>query len=380
MSQMCTVYCKKYFKMEFNDFVSNCRMMSLGQLSRRSLHRIPMLSPAAAAVNIGEPRSYKSGSKSGKIVLPRMSNVTPRFLPQHQNYQWPGLIVSNNVSTSGGGLGVAKKQEVSQYLTLAEAPDKSLNKAGNSPLVLFFPWLGATRSSVDKYCELYHSRGWDVLLVNATAKHFLWPSNAKTVVSDVLDYVTSKAVLDERTDFLVHSMSIGAFIYTVLFIELQEQPGNYQEFRNKLRGQIFDSIVIGGIKRMGKGVASSITKNPLGNLSIRALVATYLAVTKKYTVDYYDYSVKFFHDKPLTIPTLIYYSLDDPNSDPYAMENLIGTWRADYPKMSLIYKCWAKSVHTAHLRQHREEYLAELTHFLTKIQLSDSTVIVRSNL
>ena len=98
-------------------------------------------------------------------------------------------------------------------------------------------------------------------------------------------------------------MSIGAFIYTVFMIEIQEQRDKYQNFRNKLRGQIFDSIVIGGLKHMRKGVASSVTTNPLAGLSIRGLMSVYLFLSKKYTTDYYDYSVNFFHDRPMMVPT-----------------------------------------------------------------------------
>ena len=62
------------------------------------------------------------------------------------------------------------------------------------------------------------------------------------------------------------------------------------------------------------------------------------------------------------------------------MENLIGTWRAEHPRMDVAYKCWSKSAHTGHLRHHRQEYTAELTHFLVKIKLIDDTVHMISNL
>jgi len=32
-----------------------------------------------------------------------------------------------------------------------------------SPLVVFFPWVDAKNEAVDKYCDLYHSLGWDVV-------------------------------------------------------------------------------------------------------------------------------------------------------------------------------------------------------------------------
>ena len=271
-----------------------------------------------------------------------------------------------------------RKIEVSPNLTLVEAPDKKLNTQGNNPLVLFFPWLGATSGAIAKYCELYHQKGWDVLLVKSTAKHFLFPPNAKVLVAELGKYILSNEVEEERTDFIVHSMSIGAFIYTVFMIEIQEKVDKYQNFRSKLRGQIFDSIVIGGLKHMRKGVASSVTTNPLAGLSIRGLMSVYLFLSKKYTTDYYDYSVNFFHDHPMIVPTLLYYSLNDEFSDPDAITNLIGTWRAEHPRMDVTYKRWSKSTHTGHLRHHRQEYTTELTHFLVKIKIID--VHMKSNL
>ena len=129
---------------------------------------------------------------------------------------------------------------------------------------------------------------------------------------------------------------------------------------------------------MRKGVASSVTTNPLAGLSIRGLMSVYLFLSKKYTTDYYDYSVNFFHDHPMIVPTLLYYSLNDEFSDPDAITNLIGTWRAEHPRMDVTYKRWSKSTHTGHLRHHRQEYTTELTHFLVKIKIID--VHMKSNL
>ena len=350
--------------------------MTLGQFRRLcAISKMQQRSPIMSARRLSGSDVV---SKRRITVFTIGIKVKPILPGQFSNRDLHTSFMSSNVATGTNRAG--EKSLISASLTLAQTPDKGLNTQDNNPLVLFFPWLGATSGAIDKYCELYHKKGWDVLIVNATAKHFLWPPNAKVITKDVLDYVMSKSVQDERTDFIVHSMSIGAFIYTVLFVELQNQPGKYKEFQNKLRGQIFDSIVIGGLKHMGKGVAASITSNPLGDFSIRGLISMYLAVTRKHTVNYYDYTVKFFHDKPVTVPTLFYYALDDKFSDPNAMENLIGAWRAEHPKMDVTYKCWSKSVHAGHLRLHRQEYVSEMTHFLTKLGLLDDIVHVKSNL
>ncbi len=308
------------------------------------------------------------------LHFPAVSRGSRRF--QFLN---PGTREIHHSTTAADIKGSTPDEEsrsvrISSSLTLRRAVNnRDLNTCRNNPLVLLFPWLEAPQKAVDKYLELYNDKGWDVLLVRSSAKHFLWPSNAKQVVQELLEYVSSKEVLQERTDFIVHSMSIGAFIYTVTFIELQEHAKKYQEFTRKLQGQIFDSIVIGGSQQMGKGLADSASKGLLGRLSIRALFAVYLLATKKWTADYYDYTVQRFIEKPVPIPTLMFYSLDDPNCSSYAILNVIGNWRACYPQMRVKYKSWRKSVHAAHLLMHREEYVSELDNFLASIDMTNGS-------
>ena len=114
-------------------------------------------------------------------------------------HSYPTLMAER--TSDCGHLQYGRKIEVSPNLTLIEAPNKRLNTQCNNPLVLFFPWLGATSGAIAKYCELYHQKGWDVLLVKSTAKHFLFPPNAKVLVTELAKYILSNEVEEDGTDF-----------------------------------------------------------------------------------------------------------------------------------------------------------------------------------
>ena len=71
-----------------------------------------------------------------------------------------------------------QETKLSKHLTLRTVPMDAAKQACqqttyNRPLVLFFPWLKAPRKVINRYCQLYHDVGWDVLAVDGEAKHFL---------------------------------------------------------------------------------------------------------------------------------------------------------------------------------------------------------------
>ncbi len=99
-------------------------------------------------------------------------------------------------------------------------------------------------------------------------------------------------------------------------------------------------------------------------------MAAYLSATKKHTIDYFNYSVGHYHNKPMQIPTHFFYCLNDTMASPSGMDDVISMWRSK--EMSVSYKCWPESKHAANLQCHKQEYLSELDFFLTKIGLNDS--------
>ena len=257
------------------------------------------------------------------------------------------------------------KEVVSKQICLRKASPVLSNKTTTQglPLVLLFPWLTAPAKVLDRYCDLYHQRGWDVLTVQGEMQHFLRPRKAVVVAQDIMAFLT-----EHQRPLLVHAMSIGAYLFTVFTMELQKDPDTLSKLLPMFRGQVFDSIVIGGLGRMSTGIAATFTDNPVLRAFITGTSSLYFALTKKHTVAFYNDAVDAFYTNPIKGPVLFFYSLDDPMSDHKSMEHLIGQWSqgGSYDVKS---KSWNSSPHAGHLRAHREEYLETLGMFIETLNM-----------
>ena len=254
------------------------------------------------------------------------------------------------------------KTSVSPLLTL-----RKLNgpEGASKPLVLFFEWLRAPTAAVDKYCNLYHSRGMDVLTVQGNLGPFLMPKKAAVASRALLDYIISSEATKQRPFLLVHSFSIGAYLYSVFLMEIERNMEKYEVVSNSIRGQVFDSIVIGSLDHMGEAIAIASNANKLVSWTIRTGMASYFAINRSTVVPFYEKAISAFKNNFIKGPVLMFYSLNDPMADPASMEAVISKWNTD-PQFKLWYKCWNNSSHAEHLRLHSDDYISSLNRFLNR--------------
>ena len=255
-----------------------------------------------------------------------------------------------------------KEERISKHMLLKKLTHGS---RGDKPLVLMFDWLYAKPSAVAKYCNLYHSKGMDVLVINGKLQHFLWPPIGFKLANSVLEYLTKARSGKEK--FLVHAFSIGAYNYTLMLIHASGEK-KFKHLRANTVGQVLDSIVIGTYDNMSTGIASTFTPNKAVRSLTLFFMNTYYNLTRKHTRDRYDEYVHYFIHNPVEVPTLIFYSLNDPMCDTKAMRNLINTWRTNFPELDVAAKSWKKSVHAAHIKYHEQEYLESWENFIRKIK------------
>ena len=57
--------------------------------------------------------------------------------------------------------------------------------------------------------------------------------------------------------------------------------------------------------------------------------------------------------------------------DATTMQNMQKQWSQDFPDFDATFKSWEKSVHSAHLKYHPEEYMAAWEEFMNKIKLGN---------
>lgn len=57
----------------------------------------------------------------------------------------------------------------------------------------------------------------------------------------------------ESRPLLVHAFSIGGYTFSQLLVNVSQDPERYQDFIKRIRGQVYDSLVVGSLETMATG-------------------------------------------------------------------------------------------------------------------------------
>ncbi|XP_060068882.1 uncharacterized protein LOC132548994 [Ylistrum balloti] len=253
--------------------------------------------------------------------------------------------------------------DISKLMRLRSLNDSDKN---SKKIVIIFDWLYAKPAAVDKYCNLYHAKGLDVLTVKGRLAHFLWPPTGYELAKKVLKFIFR----DNRDEVLVHAFSVGAYIYTLCLMISRREPEQYGAFRDKVKGQVFDSVVVGSYDHMSTGIAVALPGTNALKKPILQIMDVYYNKTKETTRDEYDKLVDLFKADPITVPTQLFYSYSDPMCYVPAMEDIIKNWHRCHPDFDVTSKCWNKSIHAAHLKCHPEEYLQHWEEWIQRTKIT----------
>lgn len=274
---------------------------------------------------------------------------------------------------SGGKFNVKRiRNGITYYYTpLSQAEEQTcLTKdptsdcASSRPLLLFFSWLGAHPGAVAKYRDLYLDRGMDVLLVQSSVMHFLWPQWG-------LDYGLEVLKVLEEPQFsgralLVHASSIGGYTFTQMLTHIAHGPKKYAQLGQRVIGHIYDSLVAGSLEHMAVGLGKTLV--PRLESFIKNTALLYFWLFKSHTVDFYDRGVEVFNNSPITTPALFFFSENDALCNPVTIEKMIDMWRKR--GMAVESRKWKESIHAAHMRCHPQDYMCTLEKFLKSLPIS----------
>ncbi|XP_023652659.1 transmembrane protein 53 isoform X2 [Paramormyrops kingsleyae] len=209
-------------------------------------------------------------------------------------------------------------------------------QGGARPLLLLLPWLGSQPRGLAKYCDIYLRSGFDVLIVESRVSQFLWPKWG-------LDY--------------------GMKVLEVL--QSDRNPQQYDGLIRRLRGQVYDSLVMGSLDRMAVGLGRSLL--PQGENLVRAASMLYFRAFKRDTVDYFNMNIDIFWHHPIQAPALFFSCENDPMCDHLKMKEMIEDWQKR--GMRVDCKAWKDSTHAGHLRDHPQQYLSTLQEFIQSLSM-----------
>ncbi|XP_071359101.1 transmembrane protein 53-like [Trachinotus anak] len=248
--------------------------------------------------------------------------------------------------------------------TPAFSQNQSDSATSSRPLLLFFSWLGAQPGAVAKYRDLYLDRGMDVLLVQSSVMHFLWPRWGLDYGLEVLK-VLEEPQFSERA-VLVHASSIGGYTFTQMLTHIAHGPKKYAGLGQRVIGHIYDSLVAGSLENMAVGLGKTLVPRLEGFVKNTAML--YFWLFKAHTADFYNRSIQVFNNSPITAPALFFFSENDALCNPVTIEKLVDLWRKR--GMAVKSRKWKESIHAAHMRCHPHDYMSTLENFLKSLPIS----------
>uniref|UniRef100_A0A8C7PD15 Uncharacterized protein n=1 Tax=Oncorhynchus mykiss TaxID=8022 RepID=A0A8C7PD15_ONCMY len=202
-----------------------------------------------------------------------------------------------------------------------------------TPLLLMLPWLGSRPQAVAKYCEIYFRTGFDVLIVESEVSQFLWPGWGLDYGARVLDVQQSDRFVSRP--LLVHAFSIGGYTFTQLLVHISHDTQKYHSFIKRIKGHIYDSLVLGSLERMATGLSKNLFPR--------------LETFKCHTVDYFNTGINVWH-------------LQEQPCRPHLLLP---------ERHAVLSQCrkWEESTHAGHLGRHPQEYLFTLETFLQSLSM-----------
>ncbi|XP_068595998.1 transmembrane protein 53-A [Brachionichthys hirsutus] len=260
-------------------------------------------------------------------------------------------------------------QRLSKRVTYVSAPssvvmERQPQPSGErKPLTLLLPWLGSRPQAVEKYCDIYLRADCDVLVVESDVRHFLWPRSGVDEGLRLLELLQSDRFVSRP--LLVHAFSIGGFTYTQLLLQMSQDQQKYQALTQRIKGQIYDSLVIGSVELMATGLGKSVY--PGWEKLIKNAALTYFSVFRRHTTDYFDVCIDAFRNSPVRAPALFFYCENDVISDYLAVEEMMAHLRTR--GIEVTGKKWEDSTHAGHLKRHQQEYLTSVNAFLQSLRL-----------
>lgn len=295
--------------------------------------------------------SLKSGSEADKIK-PFYKAIAP-MLSAH-----PAVMKDLHTQVVNKNLILKCQDEPSQ--------GNSANKKEKRPLAVILSWMLAKGSHLDKYCNIYLQKGFDVLTVHISPQQMLFPtSGSQIVASNILDYIANHKEYDR---IMVHAFSVGAYLMGEVFVQLHENEAKYQDFTKRVVGMVLDSAV--DFEGIPSGFPRAVAKNPLTVKVLEWYVSAHLAVMNNIATKHYLKASKFFHNTPLSCPALFIVSEADKVGTPAQNQSVADDWAAKGVEVQM--KCFQKSSHVSHMHFYRDEYLAEIDNFISKLKLKGS--------
>eukprot|EP00736_Rhodelphis_marinus_P000673 Rmarinus@m.14187 len=226
------------------------------------------------------------------------------------------------------------------------------------PLVVLIGWLGSHPKNLRRYKTIFHENNMDTLQVHPGWDIVLAPKRGKIIADKLLRELHKPEFVDRP--ILLHAFSIGAYMWGHVLKHMRNND-DFNTLSNRVYAQVFDSPV--NVDNIPVGMSSALFPN---NAFVRGMMYHSL----KGFINYHPNTnvlreiASEFIDKPLRVPSLFFYSTDDPIAAYQDIDYAIDLWKSY--DMNVKSQLWSKSSHVAHMRVYPEEYTSKLKQFIKR--------------
>lgn len=90
-----------------------------------------------------------------------------------------------------------------------------------------------------------------ILFVLHKLQEFLWPRWGLDHGKSLLDLLHTERFISRP--LIIHAFSIGAFTFAQLLVHVAQDTQKYQPLIQRIKGQVYDSMVVGTLETMAMG-------------------------------------------------------------------------------------------------------------------------------
>lgn len=87
------------------------------------------------------------------------------------------------------------------------------------------------------------------------------------IAEDVLKFLVQK---EHYQNVLIHGFSVGGYVYGELLVKMKNEPNKYSSIKDRIVGQVFDSIA--DFDRIPVGVSKAVTRKVVLQKSIETYI------------------------------------------------------------------------------------------------------------
>ena len=231
------------------------------------------------------------------------------------------------------------------------------------PTVVFLPWFGSKPKDYEKFCSIYTSRGFDVIVVNYTAYDLIKPSTGGHVIAKKV--VKFLKVNDYYDKIVIKGVSAGAYMWGEC-LTILDDTNQTEELSKRIKCQIWDSVP--KPETLRQNITNAMFPGNQIMKNITEKVAGFIFDTfYSDTFEHYRRPFHYYMFKSMKAPSLVITSKKDNLATEADVKELVEHWKE---QLDVTLKLFENSPHVQHFRQNSKEYLQCIDDHLKKCDLN----------